>query len=88
MALSSFSRALAFFEGARKTYWAKLLDCFETHIPANRVGEQIPRTREFFLQNNSPETEVLQWRPIQLRAFYSNENGLFCPQSLSIAPLF
>ena len=24
------------------------------------------------------ENEWLQWRPIQMRAFHSNENGLFC----------
>ena len=33
---------------------------------------------------------LVQWRPTQMRAFHSNENGLFCthPLSLSVAPLF
>ena len=30
---------------------------------------------------------VLQWRPIQMRAFHSNENGQFCSHPLSAAPL-
>ena len=30
----------------------------------------------------------IQWRPIQIRAFHSNENGLFCTHPLSIDPLF
>ena len=29
----------------------------------------------------------LQWRPIQMRAFHSNENGLFCTHPLSVALL-
>ena len=29
----------------------------------------------------------LQWRPIQMRVFHSNENGLFCTQPPTVAPL-
>ena len=29
----------------------------------------------------------VQWCPIQMRAFHSNENGLFCTHPLSVAPL-
>ena len=32
--------------------------------------------------------KILQWRPIQMRAFHSKENGLFCTYPLSVAPLF
>ena len=32
--------------------------------------------------------KILQWLPIQMRAFHSKENGLFCTHPLSIAPLF
>ena len=32
--------------------------------------------------------EVIQWRPIQMRAFHSNENGLFYTHPLAVAPLF
>ena len=31
---------------------------------------------------------ILQWHPIQMRAFHSNENGLFCTHPLSVTPLF
>ena len=31
---------------------------------------------------------IAQWRPVLIRAFHSNENGLFCTHPLSIAPLF
>ena len=31
---------------------------------------------------------MLQWRPIQMRTFHSNEEGLFCTHPLSVAPLF
>ena len=31
---------------------------------------------------------LVQWRPTQMRAFHSNENGLFCTHPLSIDPLF
>ena len=33
-------------------------------------------------------TKDLQWRPIQMRAFHSSENGLFCSHSFSVVPLF
>ena len=37
----------------------------------------------------SPEqAPYLQWRPIQMRVFHSNESGLFCTQPPSVAPLF
>ena len=32
-------------------------------------------------------TQDLQVRPIQMRAFHSNENGLFCTHPLSVALL-
>ena len=34
------------------------------------------------------QVNLLQWRPFQMGAFHSNENGLFCTRSLSVAPLF
>ena len=33
-------------------------------------------------------SKLVQWLPIQMRAFHSNENGLFCTYLLSVAPLF
>jgi len=40
--------------------------------------------------SNKPEMSTLfvQWCPIQMRAFHSNENGLFCTHPFSIRPLF
>jgi len=32
--------------------------------------------------------QIIQWLPIQMRVFHSNENGLFSTQPPSVAPLF
>ena len=61
------------------------MDMWENNLPYKAHICELPFSEK---KVNFLPCKHLQWRPIQMRAFHSNENGLFCTHPLSVAPLF
>ena len=87
--LSSTSTSYPAQPGRGTETWLRRVSptaAFPSVSSGKKIRLLLSQQKQSFFKDN--ENEWLQWRPIQMRAFYSNENGLFCTHPLSVAPLF
>ena len=86
--LSSTSTSYPAQPGRGTETWLRRVSptaAFPSVSSGKKIRLLLSQQKQSFFKDNT--NEWLQWRPIQMRSFHSNENGLFCTHALSVAPL-